>query len=66
MTGSHRFSRAAQVLRSDNLVDHLPIVWFGIGAFGRPRPNADIVKLLQARCDVDCTGSADAEATMVA
>jgi len=34
--------------------------------FSRPRPNADIVKPLQARCDVDSTGSADAEATMFA
>jgi len=34
--------------------------------FGRPRPNADIGKPLQAQCDVDCTGSADAEAAMVA
>jgi EAL domain-containing protein (putative c-di-GMP-specific phosphodiesterase class I) len=34
--------------------------------FSRPRPNADIVKLLQAQCDVDSTGSADGDAAMVA
>ncbi len=34
--------------------------------FSRPRPNADIVKLLQAQCDVDSTGSVDAAAAMVA
>ena len=34
--------------------------------FSRPRPNADIVKLLQAQRDVDCVGSADEEAAMVA
>jgi len=34
--------------------------------FSRPRPNAEIVKLLQAQCDVESTGSADAEAAMVA
>ena len=34
--------------------------------FSRPRPNAEIIKLLQAQCDVDSTGSASTEAAMVA
>ena len=34
--------------------------------FSRPRPNAEIVRLLQAQCDVDSPGSADAGAALVA
>ena len=34
--------------------------------FSRPRPNAEIIKLLQAQRDVDSPGSADEEAAMVA
>jgi diguanylate cyclase (GGDEF)-like protein/PAS domain S-box-containing protein len=34
--------------------------------FSRPRPNVEVVKLLQAQCDADSTGSADQQAAMVA
>jgi hypothetical protein len=34
-TGCHRLNESPKCLRSDNLVDHLPIIWFGIGAVSR-------------------------------
>ena len=34
--------------------------------FSRPRPNVEIVELLQAQCDAESTGSADQQAAMVA
>ena len=34
--------------------------------FSRARPNAEIVKLLQAQCDADCTATRRCEAALVA